>query len=64
MEPVHLARANSSAKVTAAINAWSGAPMHVKAMAGAYVGPLLEALTAINRELHAIRVQGEAHGQG
>lgn len=39
------------AAVLAARSAWDGAPMHIRAMAGAYVGPLLAALEAIVREL-------------
>ena len=35
---------------------WAKAPMHIKAMAGAYVAPLLAALVAINEELrHSLR---------
>lgn len=30
---------------------WASAPAHVRALAGAYVGPLLSALEAIGREL-------------
>ena len=31
-------------------DAWDKAPAHIKVMAGAYVGPLLEALKAIDKE--------------
>lgn len=47
------------AAVAAAVRAWDGAPLHIKAMAGAYVGPLLEAIEAISAELDAIK--GERH---
>lgn len=33
--------------------AWATAPAHVKVLAGAYVGPLLDCLAAIGRELDA-----------
>lgn len=33
--------------VNDAIAAWEKAPMHVRAMAGAYVGPILAALIAL-----------------
>lgn len=37
-----------------ALTAWNAAPLHVKAMAGAYVKPLLWALASIARALEAI----------
>jgi hypothetical protein len=43
------------AAVLAARSAWDGAPLHIRAMAGAYVGPLLAALEAIGRELDAMK---------
>lgn len=43
------------AAVAAAVKAWDGAPLHFKAMAGAYVGPLLEAIQAISAEIDAIK---------
>lgn len=36
---------------------WDGAPAHIKIMAGAYVGPLLEAIDAIGFELALIQGQ-------
>lgn len=50
--------------VLGAAKAWQGAPGHVKAMAGAYVGPLLDAIILMGRELDEIRGQiaGEAKG--
>ncbi len=46
--------------VSEAVKAWAAAPMHIKAMAGAYVGPLLKAIEAINAEIDAIK--GANHG--
>lgn len=37
--------------VSEAVKAWAAAPMHIKAMAGAYVGPILAALQAMSREM-------------
>lgn len=37
-----------------ALAAWGRAPMHVRAMAGAYVGPLLAALVAIGEHVEAL----------
>lgn len=34
---------------------WAKAPAHIKAMAGAYVGPLIEAVWQINHELESIK---------
>lgn len=42
------------AAVEAAAKAWEGAPLHIKAMAGAYVGPLLKALQAISAEMDGL----------
>lgn len=41
--------------VANAAAAWAKAPAHVKALAGAYVGPLLEAIAAINEEFASFR---------
>lgn len=38
---------------------WDGAPAHIKIMAGAYVGPLLEALEAIGAELDGLKPTAE-----
>ena len=46
--------------VSEAVKAWAAAPMHIKAMAGAYVGPLLEAIKAISEELD--KIKGASHG--
>jgi hypothetical protein len=46
---------SAAAAVTAAAAAWSAAPIHVKALAGAYVLPLLQAIKAINLELQAVK---------
>ncbi len=40
---------------------WDGAPAHIKIMAGAYVGPLLEALEAIGAEIEAMKEEGARH---
>jgi hypothetical protein len=54
------AKIDRQAAVMEAVKAWNGAPMHIRAMAGAYVGPLLEALQAISAELDALK--GANHG--
>jgi hypothetical protein len=46
-------RVNTIKEVAAAAAAWAKAPAHVRAMAGAYVGPLQSAINAINDELQA-----------
>lgn len=48
--------------ITEARRRWDGAPVTIKAMASAYVGPLLEALEAIGAELQAIQAHGVSHG--
>jgi hypothetical protein len=48
-------REKTAQAVAAAGAAWAKAPVHIKAMAGAYVGPLLEAITAMNQELQSIK---------
>lgn len=55
---------NASNAVAAACAAWSTAPLHIKAMAGAYVGPLVDALKAINTELQALRELSESESDG
>lgn len=45
--------------VKLAADTWSGAPLHIRAMAGPYVGPLLAAVQAIERDLEWIREQIE-----
>ena len=45
-------RMKTAQAVHAAQRAWLDAPAHYKAMAGAYVRPLVEALMAINSELN------------
>lgn len=49
------ARTVTDKTVSAASAAWNKAPAHVRAMAGAYVSPLLGALIAINHELGALK---------
>ena len=49
------ARAATAAAVDTAGAAWAMAPAHIKAMAGAYVAPLLAALIAINNELGGLK---------
>lgn len=44
--------------VAQAEKAWAQAPGHIRAMAGAYVGPLLDALRAIGGELDGIAGRG------
>jgi hypothetical protein len=43
------------AAVAGAVASWDKAPMHIKAMAGAYMGPILEAMQALGQELDAIK---------
>lgn len=45
------------AAIGTALDKWEGAPAHVRVMAGTYVGPLLAALVAIERDLEEIRAQ-------
>lgn len=33
---------------------WARAPMHIKAMAGEYVGPVIAAVLAVNEELREV----------
>lgn len=47
-------REKTAEAVAKAAVAWSAAPIHIKAMAGAYVAPLLEALEAMNSELQSL----------
>ena len=35
--------------------AWKAAPVHIKAMAGAYVGPLMAAIGQISNELEKVQ---------
>jgi hypothetical protein len=48
-------RVDTTKAVAEAAAAWAKAPAHVRAMAGAYVGPLLAALMAINEELQGVQ---------
>ena len=41
--------------VSQAAAAWQGAPLHIKAMAGDYVGPILEALQLMSQEMDALQ---------
>lgn len=50
-------REKTAQAAAAAGAAWAKAPAHIRAMAGAYVGPLLEAVAAINQELQRIKEQ-------
>lgn len=50
-----------------AAKAWDGAPIHVKAMAGAYVGPIFEVLRALASEVDGLKAaqrspEGGSHG--
>lgn len=54
MKQVEKTRTDTARAVADAAAEWAKAPMHVKAMAGAYVGPLLAALMAINEELQGV----------
>lgn len=38
-----------------ALAAWESAPMHVRMMAGAYVGPVLAALEAVAEEVEKLK---------
>lgn len=53
-------RQNTAQAVACADAAWARAPMHVKAMAGAYVGPLLAAMQAMNKELQQLQTAAGA----
>jgi hypothetical protein len=48
-------RGKTAQAVAYAAAEWAKAPAHVKALAGAYVGPLLEAIAAMNQELQSIK---------
>jgi len=50
-------RQQTNTKITKAVKAWNDAPMHVKAMAGGFAVPLVDALTAINEELAQIHLK-------
>lgn len=52
-ERAESARLTTGRAVVDAAAAWAKAPMHVRALAGDYVGPLLAALFAVNEELQA-----------
>jgi hypothetical protein len=41
-------------EVEDALQAWNGAPLHVRAMAGQYVGPILSALVALAARIQAL----------
>lgn len=38
-----------------ALAAWNNAPLHIRAMAGAYVGPMLAALAAVAEEVEKLK---------
>ena len=44
-------------KVFAAVEAWNNAPLHIRAMAGAYVTPLIDALVAIAQEIEQLQIE-------
>ena len=44
-------RLNTEKAIQDAAKAWSYAPAHIRAMAGAYVEPLIRALSAVDAEL-------------
>ena len=54
MKLVSEERKKTAEAVAQAVAAWAKAPVHVKAMAGAFVGPLLAVLVAVNEELQEI----------
>lgn len=54
-ERIESARLTTGFAVVEAAAAWAKAPAHIKAMAGAYVGPLIAALLAMNAELQALK---------
>lgn len=43
--------------VAEAVAAWAKAPAHVRAMAGAYVGPLLAALQSLEGRVQVLEAQ-------
>lgn len=43
-----------SNEVADAVDAWNGAPAHIRALAGAYVGPLLAAVVALEKRLEKL----------
>lgn len=47
-----------------AVRAWEGAPMHVKAMAGAYVGPMLQVLGALVGAVDGLQAAQSLHEGG
>lgn len=44
-----------------ALSAWEAAPLHIRMMAGAYVGPLLAALVAVGEKVE--KIEGVINGQ-
>lgn len=55
MTELEKAQENRANAVEKAAAAWANAPAHIKAMAGAYVGPLIAALFAISGELEELK---------
>lgn len=47
-------------EVQDALAAWNKAPAHVRALAGAYVGPMLAALVALAERIE--KIEGGQHG--
>lgn len=46
---------NASDAVAAACAAWATAPLHIKAMAGAYVRPIIIALEALKNDIQVLK---------
>lgn len=52
LSPSHLAQVRRNT-VTQAVIAWTHAPAHVRVLASQYVGPILDALSALSAEQDA-----------
>jgi hypothetical protein len=57
-------RKQTSTTISSALLAWNSAPIHVRAMAGGFVLPLISALSAINSELAEIQQKIGKDDQG
>lgn len=56
-------RIKTSEAIARAATAWKRAPLHIQAMAGSYVMPLLSALAAISDELALHRTELDVNGK-
>lgn len=54
MEQQEKRRAATEKAAQEAAAKWAKAPLHIKAMAGEYVGPILAAVLAVNEELKGL----------